>query len=81
MVEARRDVLQSRGWEGVQGHRADTLLVSGHSRVFMLPALMIALSSTAVCLSAGRRDGALPLLPPPIPWSGPRPSSSSLCLR
>lgn len=29
MVAMRRDVLQSRGWEGVWGHRADMLLVSG----------------------------------------------------
>lgn len=84
MVAMRRDVLQSRGWEGVWGHRADMLLVSGSQQ--SLHASSSDDNTRWHCclsgLSAGRRNGDLSSPPSPTsyPWVWPQTILLLMCL-
>jgi len=82
VVAMRRDVLQSRGWEGVWGHRADMLLVSG-SQQSLHASSSDDNTRWHCCLSgpsAGRRNRALPPLTTSDPWVWPQIILLLMCL-
>ena len=76
-MTVRRCILQSRGWEDAQTHRAETLVLAAPQETpsMFSTTLTVTLSDTAVHhMSAGRSTPSYP----PLPGADPGPSSSLL---